>query len=147
GLVVRPCERDDAGPHEAADIVDMAVRLILIDTAAEPDEFFDGEIVRKHRLDLLSREAGIAVRIEKAFLGGEECALAICMDGAAFEHDGRAVAVHALDLRDLGGDEIVLVPGEIEAAIEPAPGIEYPVDGTHATLPVHDEGGAAIAHP
>ena len=125
----------------------MAAGLVVEDACAEPDRLFDSDIVGQRAFDLLARKAGIAVGIEQAFLGGDQRALAIDMDRAAFEHDGRTIAVGALDLGHLGGDQIVLVPGEVKAPIEPAPGIEDPVDRADRAAVIDDKGRAAVAHP
>jgi hypothetical protein len=51
---------------------------------------------------------------------------------AAFIDDVGTVAIVAFDLEDLVCDEIVLVPGKVEATRKSAPGVEAPVDATAA---------------
>ena len=62
-------------------------------------------------------------------------ALAVDVDRAALEHERRAVAVGAFDLEHLAGDALVAVPGEVQAAVEPAPGVEVPVHAAPARRP------------
>ena len=85
-----------------------------------------------------SRHAGIAVRVEQALLGGEAGALPVDVDRTALEHEGGAIAVHALDLEHLSGHLVVAVPGKIQAAVETAPGVEGPVDAP-APAPAVDQ--------
>ena len=70
-LVVGPRQRDDAGPHEAAEVVDVAVGLVVVHAAAEPDHPLDAEVVAQAALDLVAAQLRIAVGVEQALLGDE----------------------------------------------------------------------------
>ena len=69
------------------------------------------------------------------------------MQGAAFHDERRLVAVDAHELGDLARHELILVPGEVEAVVHPAPGVELPVDESHTALVIDHERGPAVAHP
>ncbi len=147
GLVLGPGQQHDAGPGEAGEVVDVAVGLVFVDAAAEPDHLLGAEVLVQRRLDLLARELGVAVAVEQALLGDQHRALAVDVDRAALEHDRRPVAVGCFDLEHLAGDPVVAVPGEVEPAVEPAPGVEAPVDPAPAALAVDEEGRAGVADP
>ena len=147
GFVVSPGQRDHAGANEAADIIDMTVCLVVKNTFSKPDEFFDAEIVGQCLFDFHPGQGRIAVVIEQAFLGRHQRAFAIGMDGTAFQNDGGRIPVLTFDMAHFERHEIILVPGEIEAVFETAPGVEPPVDGAHIAFAVDDKGRTAIAHP
>ncbi len=65
----RHADQDTAGRHEAGDVVDMTVRLVVGEAFAEPDHPPRPGIERQPLLDLLAVEMGIAVRIEQALFG------------------------------------------------------------------------------
>ena len=72
GLVGGPRQQDDTGADEAGEVVDVAVRLVVVDAVAEPDHALDAEIVPQVLLDLSSRELGVAVVVEQALFGREQ---------------------------------------------------------------------------
>ncbi|MNP29382.1 hypothetical protein D3C76_1224040 [compost metagenome] len=70
------------------------------------------------------------------------------MNRAAFQHEAfGVVTVTTFDFQHLAGQLLVAVPRCVQAAIEAAPGIEAPVDATHVTAVIDDEGRAGVAHP
>ena len=126
----------------------MAIGLVRIDAVLDPDDLFEIEVFHELRLDLFLGHIGVAAFGEQAHLGREQGTLAVNMDGAAFEHEvGGAVGVDALNLADLLRNEIVLIPREIQAVNQTAPGIEFPVNGTDIALVVDNERRAAVADP
>ena len=54
--VVGPREHDDARTDEAREVVDVATRLVVHDSVAEPDHALDPEMVAQAALDLGSRQ-------------------------------------------------------------------------------------------
>ena len=62
---------------EARQVVDVAVRVVAGDAAAEPDHLRIAQVVGEHALDAVAAEPGVA-RLdvgEQALLGGEQRAL------------------------------------------------------------------------
>ncbi|MNZ39017.1 hypothetical protein D3C78_565030 [compost metagenome] len=126
----------------------MAVGLVVVEAIRQPDHRLHRQLLAQRRLDLFAIEVRVAVAVEQAFLGGDQGAFAIDMDGAAFQHEAiGAIALAVLDLEDLARHLVVAVPGEVEAAIEAAPGIEGPVHTAHFALVVDHEGRAGITDP
>ena len=155
--VVRPDAEHLAGSHEAGDVVDVAVGLLGVDAVLDPDDLRDVEVLLELVLHvalelvgpgLVLGHAGVAAGVEQAHLGGHEGALAVDVDGAALD-DQRlgTIATHARELCHLEGDLLVLVPGEVEAVLEAAVGVEVPVDGADLARVVDDVGGAGVADP
>jgi [glutamine synthetase] adenylyltransferase / [glutamine synthetase]-adenylyl-L-tyrosine phosphorylase len=86
--VVRPCapgQREPVGRHEARQVVDMAVGVVVEQPVAEPQHAGEPEIARQPRLDLRARQLGIAVGVEQALLGRRHEAGAVAVDRAALE--------------------------------------------------------------
>src|SRR4029077_17765626 len=94
-----------------------------------------------------ARQLGVAIAVEQALLGHERGALPIDVYRASFVDERRAIAREALDLEHLAGYQVVLIPGKIQAAAQPSPGVEAPVDTAHLTAPIEDTGRSDIAHP
>lgn len=139
-LIFGPDAGNLARTDEAGNIVDVAIGLVRIDTVLDPDDLFEIEVLLELRLNLFLAHAGVAAFGEQAHLGREQGAFAVNMDGTAFEHKvGGAVGVDALDLADLLRNEIVLIPREIQAVNQTAPGVEFPVNGADITLVVDNE--------
>ena len=82
------------GADEAGDVVDVAVGVVAGDAAAEPDDLLDAEIVVEGPLKLLAADAGVALLhfAEQALFGGQQDALAVGVDGAAFEDEPALLA-------------------------------------------------------
>ena len=91
--------------------------------------------------------ARIAVLVQQAGFRDQHGALAIDMDGPAFEHCWGAEAFRPFDFQHFRGDLVVQIPGEIQPAAEPAPGVENPVHAGEFSLRIEQEGGAGIARP
>src|SRR5690606_27248270 len=126
--VIGPGQQHFARAYIAAEIVDVAVGLVVEQAIRQPDHFVHAQVLGEYLLDLLAGEVRVAVLVEQAFPGGDQGAFAIDVDRAAFQHEAfGAVARAALDLEDLAGHLIVALPGPVQAAVEAAPGVEGPV--------------------
>src|SRR6185437_14630990 len=69
------------------------------------------------------------------------------MNRAALVDHGCAIAVARFDLQHLARDEIVLVPREVQTALQATPGVELPVDTSNGAARVDYECRPDIAHP
>ena len=98
-------------------------------------------------LDLAFVQLRIAIGVHQALFGRDQRALAIHVNGTPFHHEWSLITVAAFDLQYFPGDEIVLVPREIQSAVQAAPAVEHPVDAANIAAPVHDERRSDIAHP
>jgi len=98
-------------------------------------------------LDFEARELGVAIRVEQTLLGGQTGALPIHVNGAAFQHEGCSVPIGSLEFQHLLRDFIIAIPGEVQATVKSAPGIESPVNAAPTPLGVDDEGRPAVANP
>ena len=141
--VVAPAQADLSGSGEAGEVVDVPVRLVVVDAAAQPYHHVNPEMVAQQLLDLAAPETGVAVLVQQAFLGGEQRALPVHVDRAALEHERRAVAIGALDFADLVCDCIV----EVARGVQATPGVEQPVDAATPTARIEHESGSDVAHP
>ena len=140
---MRNAEQHAARPRETGDVVDMAVGLVIRESVAQPDHLADAGIERERFLDLLLREIGIAVRVQQSLLGGEQGALAVHMDRAAFAHQRRAIDLQALTLQHAAGEFRVVREGKIFVA----PGVELPLHAGARAIRPTQHGGAAVARP
>src|SRR5690606_10723403 len=129
------------------EVVDMPARLVIDDSFSEPDDAGYAEVFVQQYLELSLVEMRIAVRIEQALFGRDERALPVDVDCAAFEHERRAIAIASFYFEHLARDEIVLIPGKVEARAQAAPGVEHPIDAAHLTRIVDDERRTDISHP
>ena len=125
----------------------MPVGFVVEDTPVQPHHLADIQICAENVFNLPPCKAGIAVLVEKTLFRRQQGPLAIHVDGAALQNDRRAIAVNFFDFGHFLRDEIVLIPGKIEASFETAPGIEYPVDSPDFAFRVGHESGTAVAHP
>ena len=77
--------------HEAADVIDVAVRVVAGHAAGQPEDVGRAEVVAcsasSNLLAAQARVANLRLRIAVALLGGEQCAAAVHFDAAAFEHE------------------------------------------------------------
>jgi len=125
----------------------VAAGLVVHHAPAEPDDLAHAQVFAQPPLDVAALTVRIAVGVEQALLGDERRALTVDVDGTALVNDRGAVAIETLGLEHLARDQIVLVPGKIQAATQAAPGVEVPIDTAHGAAAVHDTGWADIAHP
>jgi hypothetical protein len=83
---VRLHDRDhDVLGHEAGDVVDVPVGVVADDAVAQPQHLADAEQQPQALLDLGARQAGVAVLVQQALLGGQHRAGAVDVDRAALE--------------------------------------------------------------
>ncbi|MNE39930.1 hypothetical protein D3C80_1339120 [compost metagenome] len=126
----------------------MAVGLVVVQAIRQPDDAVNCQVIAQNGFDLLTVQVRVAVVVEQAFLGGDQGAFTIDMDRAAFQHEAfGVVALAAFHLQHLAGHLLVAVPWRVQTTLEAAPGIEAPVDTTHFTAVVDDEGRAGITNP
>ena len=85
---------------ETGDVVDVAVGVVAGTAFVEPDGLVDAEVIVEGLFEVLAggffvTEAGVALLDlgEEAFLGGDEDACAVGVDGAAFEDEAVGGAV------------------------------------------------------
>jgi hypothetical protein len=145
--VIGPRERDDAGLHEAGEVVDVAAGLVFDDPVPQPDDDAHSQVVAQISFDLGLRESRIAIRIQQALFGDESGTLAVHMNRAAFVDERRAITRAAFDLEHLLRDLVVLVPREVQTAREAAPGVEAPVNAAPRSRLAGDERRSDVAHP
>ncbi len=76
---------DNAGrPDKAHDIVDMPIGVIVLEALVDPDHRLGAERPVKRRLRFSLRPA-VAIGVEQGLAGGKHGALAVMVDGAAFQ--------------------------------------------------------------
>ena len=75
-----------AGPDEAGDGIDMAVGMVVQEAVVEPDDLARAERLAQRRFGLRFGPA-VAIVIEQGLAGGEDRAVAVMLDGAAFQHE------------------------------------------------------------
>ena len=63
----------------------MTVGVVAGNTAAEPENVVDGEIIAQALLDIVARKIGIPILIQEAGLSRKLCAAAVHVYRAAFE--------------------------------------------------------------
>ena len=147
-LVVGPGQHHLAGGGEGADVVHMAVCLVPPDAVGEPEDLFRPEVVPQHLLDLFPGEVRVAAGGEEALFGDHDRPFAVRVDRAALKDEIPAVvAVDVQKVAGLPGDMVVPVPGEIEPVVQPAPGVEPPVDPADFARGVFDDDRRDVPRP
>ena len=76
---------DDARGDEARKGIDVAIGVIVDESAVEPHHLARTERKAQARVEVGLRSAGVARPTEQALLGGEQCAGAVDFDRASFE--------------------------------------------------------------
>src|SRR5690554_1261009 len=121
----------------------MPARLIILKTEIKPDDARDAKHQREVFFDLLTRQFGIAIVIEKTFFRGEKRAETIHRNGAAFQHLFAAIFAHP--------QMVEKPPAELRiifiAVIGIAPTIETPMRTRDLALAIDHEDGTGIARP
>ena len=129
---------------ETGHVVDVTVGVVADYAFAEPVDVGDAEVITQGLLNLVFGQAGVAVGVEQALLAGEQCTLAVDVDGAAFEDHIAHEAAEFKGFFDAGGDFVIEVVGRVFVA----PGIVGPVsEGDLAGFEVFNEDGAVVAAP
>src|SRR5205085_5714683 len=86
GGVAFIAEDDGARVDETRQVVDVAVRVVARDAFPQPEGASDAEEILEELFVPGAAESGIAhlhLRIEQAFLGGQERSLSVDVDGPA----------------------------------------------------------------
>ena len=89
--VVRPRERHDPGPHEAAQVVDVSRGLVLDRRPRRARDPIDAQVLPEVPLDVRAGLARIPVPVEQALLGRDERSFPVHLDGAALQDQARRV--------------------------------------------------------
>ena len=132
--------------HEPGQVVDVPVSIVAHDAVAQPDDLADAEVVAQPGLDVVSCQCRVAVRVQQTLFGCHQCAGAVDLDRAAFQHHVDRFAGDAERFRHLRRDRVV----EIEWRILAAPGVEPEIqrEALRALRPVtRDEYRSVIAAP
>jgi hypothetical protein len=147
GGVVSPREDHLSGLHEGADVVNVLVRFVVIDSAVQPDHLFGAQVFQQLFLYLLLRHVGIPPGAEQARLCGEYRALAVGVYRAALQYEsGGVVHVLVVEVAEFPRHSVVKVPGKIQPVHQTAPGVEAPVHAADNGA-VRDERGGVIPRP
>src|ERR1700722_20499351 len=113
------------GGDEAREVINVAVCVVPGDPPAKPDDVRCAQVVGESFLIVDAGHAGIALLhfAEQAFLGGEDRAASVDVDGTAFEYDASAAGssgvrdrADLLSVRGLGhvsADFFVVTPVRI----------------------------------
>ena len=131
---------DAARRDEARDVVDMAVGVVVLQALVDPDDFPGSESLGQRLLGGGFRPA-VAIGIQQRLPRRQDRALAIVIDGAAFEHEIEAADRRCGKARNVVADRRVI--GQIVLAA-PAVGFEAQ---RHGALVTTREDGAGIAQP
>ena len=125
---------DGVRRDEPREVIDVAVSIVAEDAAAQPDHVRRTEIISEDFFVVFARHAGIALLhfAEQTLFGGEERALSVDVDRAAFEDDTvffmeRADLASVGDVRHKAADFFVVTPVGIFC-----PGIEAELCGEQA---------------
>ena len=83
---------DGSRSDKPRQVVNVAVRVVANNTPSQPHDVANPEIVCEDPLDAQAVEPGVAGLgfAEQAFLGDEQCAASVNVDGAPFHHDADA---------------------------------------------------------
>ena len=123
GIASVPFAGDDDGAvvHETRDVVDVPVGVVALDARPQPEDLVHAQEGLDALLDLLPREPGIAVGVEKDGLGREDLSEAVLLDRSALENHARLEARQAEGLRDADGNLVVLLVGSelVPPSVEP----------------------------
>ena len=125
----------------------MAVGLVHEHPFAQPHHGLHTEPCTQLGLVVLAGHTWVAIGVQQALFGNQQGALPVHVNSPAFQNEIRPVAIDAFDFADLLRHRGVEVPREVQPAVQPAPGVELPVDAPPTALVVHHDGGPDIAHP
>ena len=82
-----PDEHERFRVHEAADVVNVPVRIVAHRTVEQPQDVFHAEILPEHPVVLFPGQARVPhldLRVQVTFLGRQQRPAAIDLDAAAF---------------------------------------------------------------
>ena len=74
-LVLGPCQQNNTRPHEAAEIVHVAIddTVISHDPSPEPDDLLQPQVLFQHLLHPFSAQVRVSWCMEQAFLCAHQC--------------------------------------------------------------------------
>lgn len=128
-------------PNKPGQIVDMSIRMVMIQTLIKPNHLVHSQLGPQHLLDHAFIAAGIAIGIEQALPGGDQPTGAIHVDRTAFEDKCMLPDTNPFFRRDRAGG--LRIPRH---DIFAAPAIEAEIERNQlGALLSHD--GASIAKP
>ena len=113
----------NAGCHEAGEIVDMTIGMVVEQPIAEPEHVGEAQRTGQQRLDLFAIQRRISVGIEQTLFGGDEEAGAIGIDRPAFQDDRDMAAGEARGRGESGADVFIARHPELAA-----PAVELEID-------------------
>ena len=145
GLVGDRLEHDPARLDERADVVDVAVGVVVLDEAEpEPDDALDAELRAQLRLDLLAPSSGLRCSWNRHCSVVISVPVAVDGDRAALEDQVRGVAaVLAQQLQHARREpRVVVVRAELLA-----PAVEAELHAGAPALAVGQEDRAGVARP
>ena len=131
---------DAARRHEAGDVVDVPVGVVVLQAFVDPDDLLGAEGFGERLLGGFLRPA-VAVGIEQRLRGGQDRAFPVMIDGAAFEDEIETADGRLRKLGDVVADGRVV--GKIVLAA-PAVRLEAEGDGVLAGA---REDRAGVAQP
>jgi hypothetical protein len=132
----------DAGSQEAGLAVDVAVGLIVLDAAVQPDHVRDVEVVDQVLLDFRLGEIRVAVLVQLTVLGDQHRSRSVHVDAAALRYQITGKTLVALLLEDCAREQGVLFVRVLVAVA-----IEGPGDPRAAPRSVDQKGGPGIPQP
>ena len=145
--VLGPGQRHFARRGETGEVIDMAVGLVHEHPFAQPHHGLHTEPGTQLGLVALAGHTRVTIRVQQALFGNQQGTLPIHVDGSAFQNEIRPIAVETLYLADLLRHSSIEIPREVQATLQPAPGVEVPVDASPTALVIHHDGRPNIAHP
>ena len=142
------------GTDETADVVDVSVGVVAGHAAAQPDHLVDAQEVVKCPLQLLAAHARVALLYfaQQALFRGQQDALAIRIDGPAFENEAAVPAIGQLDRRLPFRHAEQLCNAARQLVVEMPvvvfrPGIELPVGDRDLAFAIAHKNRARVARP
>src|SRR5580765_6543787 len=102
----------------------MAVRIVTHQALIQPKDIPNAQKISEIFGNFLLREMRVAIRIEQAGFGGDECASTVDLEGSAFQHDPRREKLQVPESGDVLRNQVV----QIKSRILPAPGVVLPIN-------------------
>ena len=151
GCIVVPGCRHEHMPMagEAGGLIDVTIRIITDDAmSGEPDHVFRLEPDGEDFVHDLAGHTGVAIWVEEAAVGGEDCAFTVAFDGATFEDESGSDGAEVKSLGDASGGEFIEIPRRVFSA----PGIVVPVEDDFRSVggrvaATGEEDGSVVAAP
>ena len=146
--VIGPDTSNFARGNIGRNTVDVPVGLIGINAVLYPNDLLAAKIIAQVLFDLALGIVRVTTGREQAHLGSDDRSFPVNGERASLEDEVVGlVAVDVSQVAHLHSDEFVLVPGEVEAVVQAAPGIESEMNRAQVSGVVDNEGGPAVADP